>query len=109
MTREITVETDDDFESCDNCIHSDDTTEICKMRGCAHAILDSDIKECYQQKKSEEADVIKTPKRATNGDVTEKIFGKDVYFALIRMMYLPCCKKLKKWWDTPYKKVRQNK
>lgn len=54
MKREIIVETDDDFEECDNCIHSDSTREICKMRGCAHAILDSDIKECYQTKESEE-------------------------------------------------------
>ena len=41
---------------------------------------------------------------ATNGDMVEKIFGKDVYCALIRMMYSSCCEKLDKWWDAPYKR-----
>lgn len=50
MKREIIVETDDDFEGCDECIHEDDTEEICKMRGCIHAFTENDIKECYQQK-----------------------------------------------------------
>lgn len=50
MIRTIEVEENDDFETCDNCIHSDDTEVICKIRGCTHAILDSDIKECYQSK-----------------------------------------------------------
>lgn len=52
MLRIIEVETDDDFKSCDNCVHSDDTGVICKMRGCTHAILDDDIKECYIPKLS---------------------------------------------------------
>lgn len=52
MKREIIVETNDDFESCGDCVHYDDTTEICKMRGCIHAILDDDIKERYQSKLS---------------------------------------------------------
>ncbi len=56
MKREIIVETDDDFESCDECIHSDDTETICKMRGCIHAISSKDIKECYQPKESEESE-----------------------------------------------------
>lgn len=53
MIRTIEVETNDDFESCDKCVYVDDTREICKMRGCTHAILDSDIKECYMPKESE--------------------------------------------------------
>lgn len=56
MTRKIKVLIDDNFESCDDCIHSDDTEEICKMRGCIHAILDDDIKDCYQPKESERKD-----------------------------------------------------
>lgn len=50
MIRTIEVETNDDFEDCDNCIHDDDAEEICKMRGCIHAILEGDIKECYEPK-----------------------------------------------------------
>lgn len=50
MSRIIEVETDDNFESCDDCIHVGDTGEICKMRGCTHAIMDYDIKECYEPK-----------------------------------------------------------
>lgn len=53
MIKEIIVETNAGFEGCDDCVHSDDTCEICKMRGCIHAILDDDIKECYQPKKRE--------------------------------------------------------
>jgi len=52
MARTIEIETDDDFESCDDCIHSDDTAVICKMRGCIHAIFDEDIKDCFQPKLS---------------------------------------------------------
>lgn len=52
MIRTIEVETNDDFEGCDDCVHVDDTREICKMRGCTHAILDEDIKECYIPKLS---------------------------------------------------------
>ena len=52
MTRTIEVETNVGFEGCDDCVHSDDTREICKMRGCIHSILDGDIRECYQQKLS---------------------------------------------------------
>lgn len=52
MARIIEIETNDDFKSCDDCVHSDDISVICKMRGCTHAILDDDIKECYQPKLS---------------------------------------------------------
>lgn len=52
MKREIIVETDDDFEGCDDCVHFDDTTEICKMRGCIYAIMNDDIKDCYIPKLS---------------------------------------------------------
>lgn len=49
------------------------------------------------------ADVIPIPKGVTNGEVVEKIFGKDIYYTLIAMMYVSCCEKLEKWWDAPYK------
>lgn len=52
MKREIIVETNVGFEGCDDCVHSDDTNVICKMRGCTHAILDGDIKDCFQPKLS---------------------------------------------------------
>lgn len=41
---------------------------------------------------------------ATNGEMVEEILGKDVYCALIRMMYSSCCEKLDKWWNSPYKR-----
>lgn len=53
MIRTIEVEDNDDFKSCDDCIHFNNSTVICKMRGCTHAILDDDIKECYIPKESE--------------------------------------------------------
>lgn len=53
MIKTIEVETNDDFESCDDCVHCEDSNVICKMRGCTHAILDSDIKECYMPKERE--------------------------------------------------------
>lgn len=43
--------------------------------------------------------------KMTNGEVVEKILGKDIYFTLIGMMYVSCCEKLEKWWDAPYKGV----
>ena len=54
------------------------------------------------------ADVIPIPEGATNGDMVDKIFGKDVYWALIRMMYSSCCEKLDKWWDAPYTLKRED-
>ena len=48
--------------------------------------------------------MIPFPENATNGDMVEKIFGKDVYCTLIRMMYSSCCEKLKDWWNAPYEK-----
>lgn len=53
--------------------------------------------------KALEQDAIHVPEGATNGEVAEKIFGKDIYCTLIRMMYVSCCEKLKKWWNAPYK------
>jgi hypothetical protein len=37
-----------DFESCDDCIHSGDSVEICKNRLCYHAI--SALHDCYEPK-----------------------------------------------------------
>ena len=53
MSRIIEIETNDDFKSCDDCVHSSDTDEICKMRGCIHAIDTGNIRECYEPKESE--------------------------------------------------------
>ena len=36
------------YESCANCIHSDDSEEICVLRRCIHAV--SRLKECYVPK-----------------------------------------------------------
>jgi hypothetical protein len=37
-----------DFESCDDCVHSGDSLEICKMRLCYHAI--NELRDCYERK-----------------------------------------------------------
>lgn len=37
-----------DFESCDDCIHSGDSVEICKNRLCYHSI--SALHDCYEPK-----------------------------------------------------------
>jgi hypothetical protein len=37
-----------DFESCDDCIHSGDSVEICKNRLCYHAI--DKLHDCYEPK-----------------------------------------------------------
>lgn len=37
-----------DFESCDDCIHSGDSLEICKNRLCYHAI--DKLRDCYEPK-----------------------------------------------------------
>ena len=36
------------FESCDNCIYSDDSEEMCILRRCIHAVFL--LKECYVPK-----------------------------------------------------------
>lgn len=51
MIEEIKIFTDDNFESCDDCIYSDDAEEICYKRGCIHAIDEINIRECYTQRK----------------------------------------------------------
>ena len=50
MKYTIEVETSDDFESCNDCIYSEDTEEICILRRCAHAI--KRLKECYKPRPS---------------------------------------------------------
>lgn len=36
------------FESCDDCVHSGDSLEICKLRLCYHAI--DKLRDCYEPK-----------------------------------------------------------
>ena len=44
---QISVKTNENFKTCNDCIHSDDSVEICKLRECVHAIV---VKECYEPK-----------------------------------------------------------
>lgn len=78
MTRELKIKVNSSFESCDDCIHCDDTEEICKMRGCIHAILDDDIKDCYQPKESR-----KTPKGFPKG-MTNGEFIREMLITFLR-------------------------
>lgn len=36
------------FESCNDCIYSDDSEEACILRGCIHAVVE--LNECYKPK-----------------------------------------------------------
>ena len=40
---------DKSFESCQDCVHAYDSTEICILRRCIHAF--SELRECYKPKK----------------------------------------------------------
>ena len=51
-----------DFESCDDCIHSVDSLEICKMRLCYHAI--DKLRDCYERKEEKNG----TEKYASGAD-----------------------------------------
>lgn len=72
MERELKIKVNSKYEGCENCIHSNDTEEICKMRGCIHAIVDDDIKDCYQPKESWKTPK-GIPKGMTNGEFTREI------------------------------------
>lgn len=50
----ITVypEMDETFESCNDCVHCDDTEEICRLRRCVHAFYS--LRECYVPKSGKE-------------------------------------------------------
>ena len=37
-----------EFESCADCVYSDDSEEVCILRGCIHAV--AQVKECYVPK-----------------------------------------------------------
>ncbi len=65
--------------------------------GCTQRVSDSEMIEALKNGTP-------IPDNATNGDVAEKVFGKDVYCTLIRMMYSSCCEKLKDWWNALYQK-----
>ena len=72
------------------------TTDLC-----------NDTANLLETLETESDNAIIIPKGATNGDIVEKIFGKDVYCTLIRMMYSSCCEKLKDWCNAPYKKEEE--
>lgn len=38
-----------DYKTCLDCIHCDDTEEICLLRRCIHAVYE--LKECYKPNK----------------------------------------------------------
>lgn len=67
MIRELKIKVNSDFVGCDNCINSNGTDEICKMRGCIHALTENDIKDYYQPKESRKPPK-GFPKGMTNGD-----------------------------------------
>lgn len=40
------------YYTCYDCVHMQDTIEMCKLRGCIHAIRE--LKECYEPKETHE-------------------------------------------------------
>lgn len=44
----LEIRVDPDYESCDICIHADDSTDLCVLRQCVHAIRPI---ECFHKKK----------------------------------------------------------
>lgn len=48
--------TDKNFESCFECIHSDDSEDMCILRQCIHVV--GAFKECYEPKQPEQPKVI---------------------------------------------------
>ena len=48
ITIRVVPKIDELFESCDDCIHSEDSGAICVLRCCVHAI--EKLKECYVSK-----------------------------------------------------------
>lgn len=46
----IDCDRDPNFKSCCDCVHDDDTEDICKLRNCVHAI--AYVEECYKPKRS---------------------------------------------------------
>ena len=46
---EVNPPPNEDFAACDDCIHMEDTLEICILRQCVHAI--GHLKECYVPRK----------------------------------------------------------
>lgn len=51
--RTIQVPVDENYESCNDCIHFEDPKEFCIMRKCVHAIC---LKECYVPKNGKESE-----------------------------------------------------
>ena len=47
---------DKTYNSCCDCIHWEDTTEICILRQCVHAI--GHLNECYKPKKTDDCDAV---------------------------------------------------
>lgn len=78
MIREFKIKVNSSYESCDNCINSNDTDEICKMRGCIHALTENDIKDCYQPKESR-----KIPKGFSKG-MTNGEFIREMLTTFLR-------------------------
>lgn len=48
---EVTPPQNGCFENCTKCIHDEDTSEMCRLRLCVHAI--SELRECYKPRREE--------------------------------------------------------
>ena len=57
MKRTITVETNDNYESCEYCMYFNDSEAVCHLRGCIHAV--GRLRDCYTPKSEPPDDVIR--------------------------------------------------
>ena len=49
ITIKVDPEKNENFKSCDDCVHSNDGENICRLRCCVHAFYR--LKECYYPKR----------------------------------------------------------
>lgn len=73
MERELKIKVNSSFESCDDCIHSNDTEEICKMRGCIHAIAKKRHQRLLSAKGKQE-----NSKRVSKGNDKRRAYQRNI-------------------------------
>ncbi len=82
--------TDKNFESCFECIHSDDSEDMCILRQCIHVV--GAFKECYEPKQPEQPKVIHCRDckhcRRERSEESAKKFGQ-IYKCVRNIFYCP--------------------
>ena len=80
------LEPEESFEHCSNCIHSNDSEDICILRRCKHAIAET--VECFEPKQPDEekiSDILHSiyrntsPHTSADGVVAIKYYIREIY------------------------------